>query len=81
MTRRRGCSISAGGRTARSGTLQRELHARVADGREPDTWIVVEHDPVVTLGRNAKRENLLLSPDALARARRRLSSRSSAAAT
>jgi lipoate-protein ligase B len=41
--------------------LQRELHAAVAEGREPDTWIVVEHDPVVTLGRRAKTENLLLS--------------------
>jgi lipoyl(octanoyl) transferase len=39
--------------------LQRELHAAVADGREPDTWLVVEHDPVITLGRNAKRENLI----------------------
>ena len=46
--------------------LQRELHAAVAAGREPDTWIVVEHDPVVTLGRNAKPENLLLSRDVLA---------------
>jgi lipoyl(octanoyl) transferase len=45
--------------------LQRELHARVAAGDERDTWIVVEHDPVVTLGRNAKREHLLLSPEAL----------------
>jgi lipoyl(octanoyl) transferase len=45
--------------------LQRELHARVADGLAPDTWIVVEHTPVVTLGRNTKRENLLMSPDAL----------------
>jgi lipoyl(octanoyl) transferase len=47
-------------------TLQREIHAAVAAGREPETWIAVEHDPVVTLGRNAKRSNLLLSPDALA---------------
>lgn len=41
--------------------LQRALHAAVAEGRERDTWIVVEHDPVITLGRNAKRENLLLA--------------------
>lgn len=46
--------------------LQRTLHARVAAGDEPDTWIMVEHQPVITLGRNAKRENLLLSPEALA---------------
>jgi lipoyl(octanoyl) transferase len=39
--------------------LQRELHAAVAEGREPDTWLVVEHDPVITLGRNAKRKNVL----------------------
>ena len=35
-------------------------------GREPDTWIVVEHAPVITLGRKANRENVLLSADALA---------------
>ncbi|GAC1578845.1 MAG: lipoyl(octanoyl) transferase LipB [Candidatus Elarobacter sp.] len=40
--------------------LQRALHAAVADGREPDTWIVVEHEPVITLGRNAKQANVLL---------------------
>ncbi len=48
--------------------LQRALHAAVADGREPDTWIVVEHEPVVTLGRNAKAANVLL-PRALLEAR------------
>jgi lipoyl(octanoyl) transferase len=40
--------------------LQRELHAAVAEGREPDVWLVVEHEPVITLGRNAKDANLLL---------------------
>jgi lipoate-protein ligase B len=40
--------------------LQRSIHAAVAEGREPDTWIVVEHEPVVTLGRNAKAANVLL---------------------
>jgi lipoyl(octanoyl) transferase len=39
--------------------LQRELHAAVAEGSEPDTWLVVEHDPVITLGRSAKAENVL----------------------
>ena len=46
--------------------LQHELHARVAAGLERDTWIVVEHEPVVTLGRNAKSDNVLLSRQALA---------------
>jgi lipoyl(octanoyl) transferase len=46
--------------------LQRELHAAVAEERAPETWIVVEHDPVITLGRNAKRENILLAPELLA---------------
>lgn len=46
--------------------LQREIHAAVAAGERDDTWIVVEHDPVVTLGRNAKHVNLLASADALA---------------
>ena len=45
--------------------LQRAVHARVSAGVDPDTWIVVEHPPVITLGRSAKRENLLLSDDAL----------------
>lgn len=46
--------------------LQRELHAAVAEGREPDTWLVVEHDPVITLGRKAQTENILLSRELLA---------------
>jgi lipoyl(octanoyl) transferase len=46
--------------------LQHELHEAVREGREPDTWIVVEHTPVVTLGRQAKRENVFLSAAQLA---------------
>ena len=41
--------------------LQHRLHEAVRQGREPDTWIVVEHRPVITLGRAAKRENVLLT--------------------
>jgi lipoate-protein ligase B len=40
--------------------IQHGLHKAVAEGSEPDTWIFVEHTPVVTLGRTAKRENVLL---------------------
>jgi lipoate-protein ligase B len=46
--------------------LQRALHARVAAGEETNTWIFVEHEPVVTLGRNTKITELKLSPEALA---------------
>src|SRR5579872_7090502 len=46
--------------------LQHQLHERVREGKEPETWIFVEHTPVVTLGRNAKEENLLISREVLA---------------
>ena len=46
--------------------LQHELHDRVQCGDEPETWIFVEHPPVITLGRNAKGGNVLLSKEALA---------------
>jgi lipoate-protein ligase B len=45
--------------------LQHRLHEGVREGRELDAWIVVEHPPVITLGRQAKRENVLLRDDAL----------------
>jgi lipoate-protein ligase B len=47
--------------------LQHRLHEAVREEREPDTWIVVEHTPVVTLGRQAARANVLLSAEELAR--------------
>ena len=40
--------------------LQRALHAAIAEDRAPETWLVVEHEPVITLGRNAKESNVLL---------------------
>jgi lipoate-protein ligase B len=46
--------------------LQHALHAAVREGREPETWIFVEHTPTITLGRTAKRENVLLSDGVLA---------------
>ncbi len=45
----------------------RELHGAVARGEARETWLVVEHDPVITLGRNANRAHVLISGDALAR--------------
>ncbi len=46
--------------------LQHSLHERIRDGSEPETWIFVEHPPVVTLGRSAKAANVLLSREMLA---------------
>jgi lipoate-protein ligase B len=46
--------------------LQHRVHEAVRAGGSPDTWIVVEHLPVITLGRQAKRENVLLSEEELA---------------
>lgn len=45
--------------------LQHTLHEAVGKGEEPETWIFVEHSPVVTMGRNAKAQNVLLSREAL----------------
>jgi lipoyl(octanoyl) transferase len=45
------------------------LQERVRDARErdliPDTLLLLEHEPVFTLGRNARRENVLSTDDAL----------------
>ncbi|HEY9084733.1 MAG TPA: lipoyl(octanoyl) transferase LipB [Candidatus Tyrphobacter sp.] len=40
--------------------LQHALHERVRAGEELETWIAVEHPPVITLGRNAKSGNVLV---------------------
>ena len=46
-----------------------ELQARLVEdrvaGRIPDTLLLLEHEPVFTLGRNARQENVLLPADAL----------------
>ena len=46
--------------------MQRAVAAERIAGERPDTLLLVEHDPVVTLGRSTKREHLLLSEKALA---------------
>ena len=45
--------------------LQARLVRERRAGAIPDTLLLLEHDPVFTLGRNARRENLLLSEEAL----------------
>jgi lipoyl(octanoyl) transferase len=46
-----------------------ELQARLVEdrvaGRIPDTLLLLEHEPVFTLGRNARQENVLFPADAL----------------
>lgn len=46
--------------------LQHRVHEAVCEGRDPGTWIVVEHPPVITLGRQANGANILLSASELA---------------
>jgi lipoyl(octanoyl) transferase len=45
--------------------LQEELVAARQAGRVPDTLLLLEHDPVFTLGRNARRENVLFPAEEL----------------
>lgn len=45
--------------------LQSELIAARKDNRIPDTLLLLKHTPVITLGRNAKQQNVLLSRDLL----------------
>lgn len=47
--------------------LQQQLVARRKAGEIPDQLLFVEHPHVITLGRNAKEQNVLASPDVLAR--------------
>jgi lipoate-protein ligase B len=46
--------------------VQHALHEAVREGREPETWIFCEHPAVITLGRQAKRSNVLRDDAALA---------------
>jgi lipoyl(octanoyl) transferase len=45
--------------------LQEQTHAARVRGEIPDTLLLVEHDPVITLGRGAKREHVLAAPERL----------------
>jgi lipoyl(octanoyl) transferase len=45
--------------------IQAQLVAERQAGRTPDTLLLLEHEPVFTLGQNAKRENVLVAPDVL----------------
>jgi lipoyl(octanoyl) transferase len=45
--------------------LQAELIAARKDNRIPDTLLLLQHKPVITLGRNAKQQNVLLSRELL----------------
>lgn len=46
---------------------QLELHAARRAGLAPDTLVLVEHEPVVTLGRSGDPAHLLVRPEELAR--------------
>lgn len=46
--------------------LQKQLQARRIAGEIPDTVLLLEHDPVLTLGRAARQQNVLASEAALA---------------
>jgi len=45
--------------------LQHQLHSMRRRGRGCDVLLLVEHDPVISLGRNAVRSNVLLSAEQL----------------
>ena len=45
--------------------LQGRLVEERAAGRIPDTLLLLEHNPVFTLGRNARRENVLFPAEGL----------------
>ena len=53
---------------ARALTLQERVHADLVAGRAPETLLLLEHDPVITLGRHADAAHVLAGPEALGRA-------------
>ena len=47
--------------------LQEDRVAEVRDGKRADGLFLLEHDPVLTLGRNAHRDNIVASDEALSK--------------
>ncbi len=47
-------------------STQASFGSALAEGLVPDSLLLLEHPPVLTLGRSAKRENIVASPEALA---------------
>jgi lipoyl(octanoyl) transferase len=52
---------------ARALALQERVHADVVAGRAPETLLLLEHDPVITLGRHADPAHVLAGAEALGR--------------
>jgi lipoyl(octanoyl) transferase len=52
---------------AETAALQERLRAAVLDGTGPETLLLCEHDPVITLGRSSRAANVLASAGELAR--------------
>jgi lipoyl(octanoyl) transferase len=52
---------------AETAELQERVRADVVAGRAPETLLLCEHDPVITLGRSARAEHVLASAADLAR--------------
>jgi len=46
--------------------LQRKLHRKRINGEIPDTLLLLEHPPTLTIGRSGSMENVLVSKDKLA---------------
>jgi len=62
------CDVQALGRIryAKALAIQRDLVRRRREGGAPDTLLLLEHEPVVTLGKLARPENVLLDRARLA---------------
>ena len=45
--------------------LQKNIHKKRAENKIDNTLLLVEHTPVITMGKSGKAENLLYTPDAL----------------